>query len=603
MNQPSGKVFLVGSGLGDSRFLTVQAQQLLTEAEVVIYDALVEKDLVQWVPETCLKLDVGKRGGQPSTPQAKINQLLVQHCREGKRVVRLKSGDPFIFGRVQAEIQALTEANCAFEVVPGLSSALTAPLLAGIPLTDAVLSRGFAVVTGHDPEALDWEPLTQIDTLVILMGGKTLPEIIQKFRQHRKPPQTPIAVIRWAGRPEQQVWEGTLKSIVRDTAGETLSPCVIVVGEVVRLRFYMQQPSQPEPEPVPNPSLSSSETPISQVPAPRAESPTTGSLTGKTVLVTRAATQSSQFVNRLKYLGARVVDMPALEIAPPSSWREIDRAISQLAEFDWLILTSANSVEYFFDRLASQIRDLRALSGIKIAAVGEKTAQSLKQRGMKPDFVPPEYIADSLAVHFPDPLPGLRMLFPRVESGGRDVLVKDFTSRGAEIVEVAAYQSRCPDTIDPVALAALQQRQVDIITFASSKTVKHFCQLLERSQPDSSWQSWLTGVCIASIGPQTTRSCQDLLGRVDAEAKEFTMEGLIAAIAEWVKQAGSLEAAAPTLVEAPEPLSENPDLPTWHPPEEGSTEAPNSFQEASSTVLANATEAAPVVDQDSSESP
>ncbi len=191
---------------------------------MLIYDALVDGELLQLVPEECLKLDVSKRGGEPSIPQSEINHLLVEYCQKGSQVVRLKSGDPFIFGRAQAEIQALRAAGCAYEVVPGLSSALVAPLLAGIPLTDPAFSRCFAVLTAHDPDALDWEALARIETLVILMGGRQLPTIVQQLIQHERSPYTPIAVIRWAGRAYQQIWEGALTDIVKETAGETLSP-------------------------------------------------------------------------------------------------------------------------------------------------------------------------------------------------------------------------------------------------------------------------------------------------------------------------------------------------------------------------------------------
>lgn len=237
---PTGKVYLVGSGPGNVDYLTVRGHQLLLQAEVLVYDALVDANLLHLVPDTCLTIDVGKRGGKPSTPQADINQLLVDYCQRGYQVVRLKSGDPFIFGRSTAEIESLRQAGCAFEVVPGLSSALAAPLLVNIPLTDPVLSRCFAVLSAHDPQALDWESLAGLDTLVILMGAKQLPEIVEQLQRHGRSPQTPIAIIRWAGQPNQQLWVGTLETIVQQTSRQALSPCVIVIGEVVRLRPYLE---------------------------------------------------------------------------------------------------------------------------------------------------------------------------------------------------------------------------------------------------------------------------------------------------------------------------------------------------------------------------
>jgi uroporphyrinogen III methyltransferase/synthase len=527
MSKDRGKVYLVGAGLGDVAYLTVRAQQLLTQAEVLVYDALVDAQLLPLMPSECLKLNVGKRGGKPSTPQAEINQLLIEQCQQGKQVVRLKSGDPFIFGRSSAEIQALIAAGCPFEVVPGISSALAAPLLAGIPLTDPVMSRGFAVVTAHEPEALDWETLARIETLVILMGGRHLDEIVQQLQRHGKVPHTPIAIIQWAGFPQQQIWTGTLADIVEKTAGVSLSPVVMTIGEVVGLRNYMR--SQDEDFNIQG----------------NLTSPTSKPLTGKTILVTRSAGQSSQFSELLQQAGATVVEMPALVISPPSSWEALDNAIAHLSDFDWLILTSSNGIDYCFERLLHQGKDARALAGVKIAVVGKKTAASLKERGLVPDFIPPDFVADSLIAHFPESLAGKKVLFPRVETGGREVLVNELIAKGAQITEVAAYQSGCPPQIAPAALDALKNRRVDIITFASSKTVKHFFQLLETSLPSAPKdfphaQSRLQNVCIASIGPQTSITCRQLLGRVDVEAEEYTLEGLTQAIVHWATDRSSI---------------------------------------------------------------
>ncbi len=243
-----GKVYIVGAGPGNPDYLTVGGQRCLQQAEVLVYDALVSEELLSWLPVGCDRIYVGKRGGQPSPQQAEINQILVDQCQQGHQVVRLKSGDPFIFGRTTAEIQALRAAGCAYELVPGVSSALAGPLLAGIPLTDPVFSPGFAVVTGHDLDALDWEALARIKTLVILMGTRTLAEICQRLLSHGLRPETPIAIIRWASQPQQQVWQGTLLNILQRTKGEALSPSVVVIGEVVGLRPYIQ-PDQSETQP------------------------------------------------------------------------------------------------------------------------------------------------------------------------------------------------------------------------------------------------------------------------------------------------------------------------------------------------------------------
>ena len=525
MINPTGKVYLIGAGLGEIAYLTLQAQQLLSQAEVIIYDALVDDSILTLVPANCLKLEVGKRGGKPSTLQTEINQLLVKYCQEGKQVIRLKGGDPFIFGRTTSEIQDLIESECKFEVIPGLSSALAAPTLAHIPLTDPVMSRCFAVLTAHDLEALDWQIVSQIETLVILMGGRNLAEIVHQLLRHERLPQTSIAIIQSGGCPQQKVWVGRLNDIVEITANQSLSPCVIVVGEVVRLRDFINPDQYPwQQNQLPKNTILNQHI-MNQI------------LLGKTILVTRSVEQSSIQSDLLKAQGAIVIEMPALVITPPSSWESLDQAIVQLGSssenpFDWLILTSSNAVEYFFNRLITLGKDTRSLGQTKIAVVGKKTAASLQERYLKPDFIPPDFIADSLVEHFPESLAGKRILFPRVETGGREILVQELTAKGAILVEVAAYESGCPDSISPEVLDALQTQKIDIITFASSKTVKNFCQLIQTLPEQSLPPNYLDTIWIASIGPQTSKSCQSLLGRVDIEAQEYTLEGLTQAIIE-----------------------------------------------------------------------
>lgn len=269
-------------------------------------------------------------------------------------------------------------------------------------------------------------------------------------------------------------------------------------------------------------------------------------LVGKTILVTRSIGQSSQFTERLTATGANVIEMPALEIGPPSSWDALDNAIAHLSDFDWLILTSTNGVDYFFERMFAQGKDARTLTGIKIAVVGEKTAQRLQQRCLIPDFIPPNFVADSLVENFPEELSGKKILFPRVETGGREVLMNEFTDKGAEVIDVAAYQSCCPSSIPPSAELALQSGNLDVITFASSKTVKFFCELTTKIFSDNFAEyqeenrlsliaNLLEGVCIASIGPQTSKDCRSLIGRVDVEAEEYTLDGLTQALIKWAE--------------------------------------------------------------------
>lgn len=243
----AGKVYLVGAGPGAIAYLTVRAHQLLQQAEALVHDALVDTDILTLLPATCDRYDVGKRGGRPSPSQDAINQRLVSLCQQGKQVVRLKGGDPFIFGRSAAEIQALKAAGCAFEVVPGLSSALAAPTLAGVPLTDPVLSSNFAVLTAHDLGLHDWDALAQMATLVVLMGGRSLPDIAERLMQRGKRAETPVVIIRWASQPQQQIWQGTLLNIAQRTRGETLSPCILVIGEVAGLRDYLKTDAESPP--------------------------------------------------------------------------------------------------------------------------------------------------------------------------------------------------------------------------------------------------------------------------------------------------------------------------------------------------------------------
>jgi uroporphyrinogen III methyltransferase/synthase len=505
----SGKVYIVGAGIGGIEYLTVKAQQLISQAETIVYDALIDEALLALTPVGCDRHYVGKRGGQPSITQNVINELLVKLCQAGKQVVRLKSGDPFIFGRAVPELEALRNNNCEYEIVPGISSAIAASLFAGIPLTDAELSPCFAVFTAHDLENLPWQALAQIPTLAILMGtrglqGKNAP-LLAKLRQG-KAADTAIAVVQWCGSAQQKTWIGTLSDIQSKLPDHSLSPAVILVGEVVRhhdrLSWFM--PEQMERNYLP--------------------------LTGLTIMVTRAAGQSSQFSNMLVNAGARVVEMPTLAILPPDSWDELDRAIANLTNYDWLILTSANGVYSFFKRLYHAQKDSRDLAQLKIAVVGRKTAVAIAKNGITPDFIPPNYVADDLAANLPIE-PNLRILFPRVQSGGREVLIEELTQKGVTVDAIPAYESGLPRESDPQALAAIKHNRVDVITFASSKTVRNFCTLL--TQESEAWQEWLQNMKIASIGPQTSATCNELLGRVEIEATEYTLEGLIEAIANY----------------------------------------------------------------------
>jgi uroporphyrinogen-III synthase len=254
-------------------------------------------------------------------------------------------------------------------------------------------------------------------------------------------------------------------------------------------------------------------------------------LSGKTIIVTRAAGQSGEFSHKLREAEANVLEMPTLEIVPPSSWDDLDRAIANIFQFDWLILTSTNAVNYFWQRLSDLNKNNSDLAHLKIAVVGQKTAQVLQIKGIEPSFIPPNFVADSLVENFPENPAGKKIIFPRVETGGREVLVKELTTKGAEVIEVPAYESRCPKTIDETVLNALQTRKIDAITFASSKTVRNFQALTSKVAEIS-----FNGICIASIGPQTSETCQQVFSRVDIEAKEYTLDGLFEALKDFFSQ-------------------------------------------------------------------
>lgn len=490
------QVFLVGAGPGGRDYLTLRAVDILAKAEVILYDDLVDPQLLALAPQNALRIDVGKRAGQPSMDQSEISTLLLFHARAGRQVVRLKSGDPLIFGRAIEELEALRVAGFDFEVVPGISTALVAPLLAGIPLTDKAWSQHFCVLSGHQAESLPWQALAQIDTLVILMGTRNLATIAQHLMDYGRPPAMPVAVIYWAGRPEQRTIVGTLETIAQQVLEETGS-AVIVIGPVVRhrekFRWFDRRP-----------------------------------LFGRRILVTRAVEQATEFSLALRSLGAAVLEMPALEVTSPTSWEALDRAIAEIRTYRWLILTSANGVVAFFERLRFHGLDLRALAEVRVAVVGPKTAKVAAEFGLRPDFMPKSYVADALLAEFPnrEKLLGARILFVRVESGGREVITQQLIAWGALVDEVAGYRTECPTTADQDCLAALQAGQIDCVTFASTKTVHNFVKLLAGKKI----ASLLKGLSIASIGPQTSKACVEHFGRVDIEAKEYTLEGLQSAI-------------------------------------------------------------------------
>ncbi|MEN9207123.1 MAG: uroporphyrinogen-III C-methyltransferase [Gloeomargarita sp. GMQP_bins_120] len=480
-------VWLVGAGPGAPEHLTQAAQQALAQAEVVVYDTLVDPRVLALIPPQAQTYSV------QGLSQEQINDLLISHYRQNRQVVRLKSGDPFIFGKATQELAALAAAGCRYHVVPGISTATGAATLAGIPLTDKDWGRSIGVITAHAPAQLDWAALARLDTLVCLMGTGQLEPIQTQLLHHGKPPDTPAALIHRAGQLGQTVWTGTLGTLGQQTAAP---PSVVVIGPGAGYQGLGQ----------------------SRLP-----------LAGKTILVTRAADGGSELAERLQRLGAQVVHLPLLVVTPPPDWTPLDQALDHLATFNWLVLTSAHAVQFFWQRLWARGYDGRALAHLQIAVVGEKTAAYLQRQGLRADLVPREFVADALLESFPVDCRGMRVLFPRVASGGRQVLTAGLRARGAQVTEVAAYETVCPATVPLYITDALRHKHIHVLTFASAKTVAHFAQLLEQTAPGE-WLSWIAPSLIAAIGPQTAQACQHYLQRVDVQAQEYTLDGLVQAL-------------------------------------------------------------------------
>jgi uroporphyrinogen III methyltransferase/synthase len=481
-------IVLVGAGPGAPEHLTLAAREALQRADVVIYDTLIDPRILALLPP-----QVETRSVQ-GLSQDEINHLLLQHYNNGQRVVRLKSGDPFIFGKATQELQALDTANCMYHVIPGISTITGAATLAGIPLTDRDWGRTIGVFTAHAPENLDWSALARMDTLVGLMGVGHLAHIQTKLLQNGRSPETPVALVHRAGQVGQSVWRGTLAQLTTQAAQ---APSVLIVGAGANYHAQSRLPLQ-----------------------------------GKNILITRAVGSGSELEELLREQGASVVSMPTLVVQPPPDWAPLDQAIGNLQEFNWLILTSGNAVDYFLERLWYHRQDVRALAHLKIAVVGEKTAWHLRQWGLKADLIPSEFVADQLLAEFPQDCQDLRVLFPRVASGGRDVLVQGLQQRGAQVSEVAAYETTCPQEIPKFILDYLRQGYIDVLTFTSSKTVAHCYQLLEQVAPGQ-WQDWLKSSRLAVIGPQTARTCERYFQRVDMVAKEYTLAGLVQAVIDY----------------------------------------------------------------------
>ncbi len=500
-----GIVYLVGAGPGDPGLITVKGQACIEQAEVIIYDYLASAHLLKHASPDAELIYVGKKGGDHTLSQEEINALIVAKASAGKVVTRLKGGDPFIFGRGGEEAQALIEANLPFEIVPGVTSAIAAPAYAGIPLTHRQYTSTVAFVTGHeDPNKaesnIDWRALAQgIGTLVFFMGVKNLPRIVEQLTKHGMPPDKPVALVRWGTTPRQTAVTGSLADIVdRVTKAGLKAPAIIVVGDVVGLRSQMQW-FEKRP------------------------------LMGKRIVVTRAREQASDLVARLTALGAECLEFPTIKIAPPEDWSPLDQALDDLATYDWLIFTSINGVEFFFKRLFALGRDVRALGGLRTAAIGPATAAHLAAFGLKSDILPDNYRAEGVVDAFQkETMRGRRVLLPRARDA-RSVLPDELARMGANVDEITVYHTLPVAENSDQLLQLLQNGQADLITFTSSSTVKNFNALL----PEANRQDLLKRVILASIGPITSNTAAELGFTVDLTAETYTIPGLCQAILKY----------------------------------------------------------------------
>src|SRR3989440_4740115 len=446
-----GIVYLVGAGPGDAGLLTLRGAELLGRAEVVVYDALVNPELLKLAPKSAEIIFGGKRARQHVIPQDQLNQLLLSKAREGKTVVRLKGGDPYIFGRGAEEAEQLADAGIPFEVVPGVSSFVAVPNYAGVPLTHRDLCSRLTLITGHEDPAkeastIDWVQVAKTPgTKVIMMGTDRIGQIAEKLVANGTPADTPIAVVRWGTTGRQQSIEGTLANIGEVAAREKIEPpTVAVIGEVVKLRnklnWFERRP-----------------------------------LFGNRVVVTRARGQAAQLANQLRELGAEVLEVPTIRIEPPTRREDVVDAMLELNSYDWLVFTSPNGVAAFFEYFFRQFHDMRDIGGARIAAVGPATANKLKELHLQVDLMPDEALAANIAEAFTEfeSIENLKICLLRAEVANFE-LPRGLEAMGAIVDDVACYKT-VPETEDVGgAAAALKESGADWITFTSSSTIEHF---------------------------------------------------------------------------------------------------------------------------------
>jgi uroporphyrinogen III methyltransferase / synthase len=477
-------VYLVGAGPGDPGLLTARALELIATADVIVYDRLIPAEALTFARPGAALIYAGKEGGGPSSSQAEIEDVLLEHGRAGRSVVRLKGGDPFVFGRGGEEAEALRAAGIEFELVPGVTAGVAAPAYAGIPVTHRELASAVAFLTGHEnpekPEStLDWDALARFPgTLVVYMGVRQLPQISERLRAGGRAPDQPVAVIERGTFTDQRVVSGTLETIASDAAGAGIrAPAIAVIGEVVAMReligWFERRP-----------------------------------LAGLTVAVSRAREQASALASRLKALGAAVIEAPAIRIVP------IQGPAPELEGYDLVVLTSPNGVRLLFERLHAAGRDARALAGARVAAIGPGTAAVLRQNGVIADLVPERFVAEGLVEALRD-VAVKRALIARA-ADARDVLVDALRERGAEVEVLALYET-VAEQLTEAQISAVQD--ADYLTFTSSSTVRFFVAAAgDRISPRSR---------IISIGPVTSATLDEHGMRADAEAARHDIDGLI----------------------------------------------------------------------------
>ena len=503
----NGKVYIVGAGPGDIGLLTVKGLKCLQKAEVVVYDLHLNAQVLNYVNHYAEFIYAGKRGGRHTMTQDEINRVMIEKAKQGKIICRLKGGDPFVFGRGGEEAEALSKEGIEFEIVPGVSSAVAAPAYAGIPLTHRLYSSSFAVVPGYEDAAkgetsINWEKLaTGAGTIVFLMTVKNIALVCQRLIENNRNPETPVAVIRWGTRPDQTTIVGNLRNIPDLVKEKDIKPpAVMVVGDVVKLRehlkWYEKKP-----------------------------------LFGQRILVTRK--HSGEF-ELLEELGAEIIEFPTIEIVPPITWDELDKSIDKIETYNWLIFTSANSVRFFFKRFFERDKDIRELKGIKICAVGSKTALEVKKYGMKVDLVPEEFNAEGLIKVFGQQsivngLKGMKFLLPRAELA-REIFPEKVRELGGEIDIATAYRAVKPETHGKRLRRFLKEGKISIATFTSAATFNNFMSIMDRYALEL-----LKGVAIAVIGPVTARAVEKAGLSVNIMPEQATIEAMVQEIIEWVK--------------------------------------------------------------------